>query len=157
VVMEWWGLAAGVLGLVLGILALLRRDTAAQRPSVVQLPEPEVEAEVQEWVIDLSGKARHREESVAEWNRMFMDALGEDREAFVKEWAEGSERLALSRQLRADEEEARRKGGDNTKLLWALGGLRHELTKEPERAMSEEELDEFRRFRLRVLAGPGQW
>jgi hypothetical protein len=163
VVMEWWGLAAGVLGLVLGILALVRnydvrvtagpdelevdwgRRNAVAAAHAAMEPEPEA----QEWVVDLSGKRRRREETVEEWNKMFLDALGKDREAFVKEWAEGSERLALSRQLTSDAEQARRRG--ETELLSVLDGLRYRLTVEAGRAMSERELDGLKLVRLEVL------
>lgn len=157
--MEWWGLACGIMAVVLGIIALVRIDFARHEPvrvpvkpmatnsyvTALTAPDPEVK----EWVIDFSGKARHREESVAEWNEMFLSALGEDREVFVKEWAGDSERVKLAQNLRADEE--RELAAGRMANVAALFRLREDVWANPEKPLDPRVLVRAVSYRLALV------
>lgn len=136
---SWIGLVAGLLGIVFGVLALwlARRPQGAVEPERVVIKEVEEVSEVPE--IDTEWKKRHREELARDWERNFLDALGDGAEGLVREWGKDSPRLELARLLKADEEEARKR--KDWHVSQRVRRMRVVLTSNPELPFSAGEMD----------------
>ena len=110
--------------------------------------------------LDFSGKRARQEAAEKEWIRGWFEALGADREEFVKQWADESQRRSLAVRLRVAEDLADREGrvGD----LAAIRRMRREVTAYPEQGMSsgrmgriEDYLGWVERDRARTLMEAG--
>lgn len=135
---SWVGLVAGLLGIGFGVAALW----LSFRPQQAVEPGPRVViVEVAEAVpeIDTEWKKRVREEQRREWETGFLESLGPDREEFMRQWADGSERKQLAMLLTADADEARRRRDWN--VAARVTKMRGILTTDPEKPFSAEEME----------------
>jgi hypothetical protein len=144
--LPWFGLLFGVVGLVVGLCVLLDIEFVPLSNAVNRLRETRTKAVAAQALpeLDFSGKRARQEAWVKEWQRGWFDALGDDREAFVRQWAEGSRRYKLAVRLRDAEALA-----DTEGRVWeanALYQMRCKVTASPEREMPVSTLDQIERF-----------
>jgi hypothetical protein len=89
--------------------------------------------------LDFSGKRARQAAAEKEWTRGWFEALGDDREEFVKQWADGSRRSRLAVELRIAEDLADREG--RVSDLAGLRQMRRDVTANPEQEISADRMD----------------